>query len=117
MCSYLIILSKGSVINRKVDCGLKTVKRETERPLKLKILRRTVIIYKNGTSLTDTRHLPESVITLLCTKSVIANFTSEYHLHYTTFMSFSSFTSTLKLKTQSQLTQSPFRHGRKWESW
>ena len=39
MCSYLIILSKGGIINRKVDCGLKTVKRETERLLKLQILR------------------------------------------------------------------------------
>ena len=36
-----------------------------------------------------------------------SNFTSEYHLEGTTFVSFSSFTSTLKLKTHSQLTQSP----------
>ena len=33
---------------------------------------------------------------------------SEYHLQGTTFVSFSSVTSTLKLKTHSQLTQSPF---------
>ena len=35
-------------------------------------------------------------------------FASEYHLQGTTFVSFSSFTSTLKLKTHSQLTQSLF---------
>ena len=32
---------------------------------------------------------------------------SQYHLQGTTFVSFSSFTSTLKLKAYSQLTQSP----------
>ena len=29
MCNYLIILSKGGVINLKVNCGLKTMKRQT----------------------------------------------------------------------------------------
>ena len=29
MCPYLIILSKGYVINIEIVCGLKTIKRET----------------------------------------------------------------------------------------
>ena len=37
------------------------------------------------------------------------SFSSEYNFQDTTFVSFSSVTSTLKLKTHSQLTQSPFR--------
>ena len=31
MCNYLIILSKGGVINKKVNCGLKTMNRQTWR--------------------------------------------------------------------------------------
>ena len=42
----------------------------------------------------------QDVLWMLCT--------SQNHLQRTTFVSFSTFICTLKLKTQSQLTQSPF---------